>query len=225
MYIELPIGYAWEGQCFIRNGIGPPQSALLEGGSMTADVMVGSAVGGSVHALVIGEFKRPGVINLREWLAGAVDLSLNTRRLQQELWGYAHHYNCYYAFAYDGQYLLIVRFQAMTQPEIRRCKTRHWLIPYDAQAPQVTARRAFYSLVRCAWQRDVGTRVGDSGIFSLGDWTFRRNALTGRVFWSSNVDRRPEHPDVSRSLDEDERKWVWADDEGGVVRHEEHHAI
>ncbi|KAK6410466.1 hypothetical protein LTR95_018200, partial [Oleoguttula sp. CCFEE 5521] len=143
---------------------------------------------------------------------------------------YAYQYKCNHAFAYDSYFMLIIRFERSSRDELQRCPTKHWLIPYNATAPQVTARRAFCSLVRDAYQLDVGNRAGDSGRVNVEGLTLCRGRATGRAIWQDQNHgppwrTLPEHPTVSRSLDVDGKKWIWTDDEGSAVRHEEQYAI
>ncbi|KAK1088645.1 hypothetical protein LTR33_000464 [Friedmanniomyces endolithicus] len=84
-YIDYPVSLGWSTfpALLFRHALAPP-APFLAGSAMTVDVMVTHPSTG--EALVIGEYKKPGVVRAAEWREEA-DVSNRTQKLANELLG------------------------------------------------------------------------------------------------------------------------------------------
>jgi hypothetical protein len=87
--IDHPVQAAWQPRgVWFRYQIGPPQSVLKPNASMTADVVVLSyRPGDNATPLVVGDFKKPGIIKPEEWKKHPRNAASSTQKLVAEIRG------------------------------------------------------------------------------------------------------------------------------------------
>lgn len=211
-HLSLPCRQAWDGlNVFERSQSGPPGATT---DSKTIDHYFSLMVESHEYCLCAGELKPWGVIQKDEW-SGAKTMGTVTKRLGQEMRGYAYKYDCPQVFVYDSRHLLIFQFHATTREDIRSqdCLIDTWVIPRSSQSHgvNITMREALDTLLRCGWMRVVGQLSRRSNI-QIGEWMQEFEYWSGRPRWRhcSLNSIRLSHPDgYRRKYDAGAGRWYW----------------
>ncbi|CAG8887483.1 unnamed protein product [Penicillium egyptiacum] len=195
-------------------------------------------------AAIVGEFKRPRVIKRREWMFDRRP-SNTTKRLMQEIRGYAYLYKCPQAFVFDSGTLVLLQFRARDAEAIRdeMCPVDICIIPREelghgdqctmAEGLRALALKGFTRL--CATGDSVPTESGNNirspTKLNLAGFDRRYEFWSGRPFWVDHRtrERRSDHPSgyfrdlrFVRTRDSDRGPefkgyWSWFDHEGHLV--------
>ncbi|KAF7877685.1 hypothetical protein EAF04_001356 [Stromatinia cepivora] len=80
------------------------------------DTWWGMYIGQHQRCAAIGELKRPGIISIEQWQNPYPGADANI--LGKEIRMYAHQYKCPQTFYFDGNYLLVMRFEADSVDDI-----------------------------------------------------------------------------------------------------------
>ncbi|KAJ5827599.1 hypothetical protein N7447_004362 [Penicillium robsamsonii] len=160
-------------------------------------------------AAIIGEFKRPRVIRRREWMFERLPSS-TTKRLMQEIRGYAYLYNCPQAFVFDSGSLVLLQFRAKDAENIRdqMCPVDICIIPREeprhgdqctmAEGLRALALKGFTRL--CATGDSASTNPGNNiripTELNLAGFDRHYEFWSGRPLWVERRtrERRFEHP-------------------------------
>ncbi|KAK2792690.1 hypothetical protein FQN50_010037 [Emmonsiellopsis sp. PD_5] len=177
--------------------IGPTHSPV------TVDVRFATTHG----CALIGELKRPGIIDPDSWSNKTIQT--NKTRIGKELRMYAHTYRCPQVFCFDGVNLLIVRFQAASIDEIRQetCGVSCSLIDCKNGNP-------IYWLYRVAAEGVRRIQGQTAGAVSLGGSTRHFEYYNGKPFWVT-PDGTPhgaksfDHPGNAVRRLANSGQWVW----------------
>jgi hypothetical protein len=183
------------------------------------------------NIIILGEFKRHGIINYTRWTTGP--MSDSERDLGRELRGlvrdtdylptmpnlcfrYAHRYRVPHIFCWDGWMLLLVRFQAAGPQDIISCQADTVLIPRESMAGCCTVQHGVYVLIREARHRLVGEKSAAIQAYIFADnimWRREFRWYDGKPIWVGAGLFGTLTVDVPtgwfRRFRADQQYWVW----------------
>ncbi|KEZ42855.1 hypothetical protein SAPIO_CDS5283 [Scedosporium apiospermum] len=144
------------------------------------DVAYSIARGRTRTHIVIGEMKR-NLIRNRQWQDGNLESSAQ-KSLSRELRGYAYKYSCPQIFCFDGEYLVLLQFRAMSVNDIKSqdCKVDCWVIP-RVNDGGVTLRYALYRFLVQGFRRFQGMIAYPVRLRDIPP--YKREWYNGRPLW------------------------------------------